>query len=60
VAIDRCAAAKVELSIPPAALCTDNGAMVAALGSLSIAQGLAPSTVGICADSAAQITHLRF
>jgi N6-L-threonylcarbamoyladenine synthase len=60
VAIDRCAAAKVELSIPPAALCTDNGAMVAALGSLSIAQGLAPSTVGICADSAAQITQLRF
>jgi len=60
VAIDRCAAAKVELSIPPAALCTDNGAMVAALGSLSIAQGLAPSTVGICADSAAQITQIRF
>jgi len=60
LAIDRCAAAQVELSIPPAALCTDNGAMVAALGSLAINEGLAPSQVGISADSAAEISRVIF
>lgn len=60
LAIDRCAAAQVELSIPPAALCTDNGAMVAALGSLAINEGLAPSRVGISADSAAEISRVIF
>jgi N6-L-threonylcarbamoyladenine synthase len=60
LAIDRCAAAQVELSIPPAALCTDNGAMVAALGSLCISQALPPSKIGICADSAAEITQVLF
>lgn len=60
LATDRCVAAKVELSIPPATLCTDNGAMVAALGSLCLTQGLAPSKIGICADSAAEITQVLF
>jgi N6-L-threonylcarbamoyladenine synthase len=60
LAIDRCAAAQVELSIPPTALCTDNGAMVAALGSLCISQALPPSKMSICADSAAEITQILF
>ena len=32
LAADRCKAAGIKLSIPPIQLCTDNGAMVAALG----------------------------
>jgi N6-L-threonylcarbamoyladenine synthase len=60
LAIARCQAAKVELSIPPANLCTDNGAMVAALGSLAINEGLAPSQLGISADSAAEISRVIF
>ena len=60
LAITRCEAAKIELSIPPANLCTDNGAMVAALGSLAINEGLAPSRLGISADSAAEISRVIF
>ena len=47
----RCAQAKIELRTPPAALCTDNGAMVAALGALAIDRGLPPSALGIAAAS---------
>ncbi|MEN9293070.1 MAG: hypothetical protein RL288_866, partial [Actinomycetota bacterium] len=39
VAQQRCAKAGIELRTPPPALCTDNGAMVAALGSLAVAAG---------------------
>ena len=56
----RCQAARVELSIPPANLCTDYGAMVAALGSLAINEGLAPSQLGLSADSAAEISRVIF
>jgi N6-L-threonylcarbamoyladenine synthase len=45
VARDRCEKAGVELRIPDAHLCTDNGAMVASLGSLMMAAGR-PATVG--------------
>jgi N6-L-threonylcarbamoyladenine synthase len=51
VAAERCAAAKIELRTPPPALCTDNGAMVAALGSLAISAGRPPSKLGISATS---------
>jgi N6-L-threonylcarbamoyladenine synthase len=51
VATERCAAAKIELRTPPPDLCTDNGAMVAALGSLAITAGKPPSTLGISATS---------
>ena len=42
----RCQIAGVELRIPPAALCTDNGAMVAAMTSLAVSAGVAPSSLG--------------
>jgi N6-L-threonylcarbamoyladenine synthase len=45
VAIERCAKAGVELRIPDPGLCTDNGAMVAALGSLMVSAGK-PATRG--------------
>lgn len=51
VAQQRCDAAKIELRTPPPALCTDNGAMVAALGSLAIAAGRPASQLGIEAAS---------
>jgi N6-L-threonylcarbamoyladenine synthase len=58
LAARRCALAKIRLRIPPAGLCTDNGAMVAALGSLAISEGIKPSQTGISADSAAGITQV--
>ena len=51
VAKVRCEKAKIELRIPPPALCTDNGAMVAALGSLAISAGKPPSPIGLVASS---------
>ena len=58
LAKQRCEQMKVNLSIPPMGLCTDNGAMVAALGSLAITQGVKPSQIGIGADSAASIAQV--
>lgn len=46
IARDRCAAAKIELKIPPIALCTDNGAMVAAMTSLAVTAGVPPTGIG--------------
>ena len=51
VALERCAAAQIELRTPPPALCTDNGAMVAALGSLAISSGRPASALGVEAAS---------
>lgn len=45
VASERCAKAGVQLRIPSPGLCTDNGAMVAALGSLMVSAGR-PATQG--------------
>jgi N6-L-threonylcarbamoyladenine synthase len=58
VAKQRCEVNKINLSIPPIGLCTDNGAMVAALGSLAINEGVKPSQIGIGADSAASIAQV--
>jgi N6-L-threonylcarbamoyladenine synthase len=51
VASERCATAKIELRTPPLALCTDNGAMVAALTSLAVSYGAKPSSLGLAAES---------
>jgi N6-L-threonylcarbamoyladenine synthase len=39
LAQERCAAAGVELRVPPMRLCTDNGAMIAAIGDLLVRDG---------------------
>jgi N6-L-threonylcarbamoyladenine synthase len=47
---ERCAAAGIGLTVPPPRLCTDNGAMVAALGAQLVMDGVAPSGLGFAAD----------
>jgi len=59
VAEERCAAAGVELRIPPLDLCTDNGAMIAAVGARLVADGHAPSDLGIAADSTLPVTTVQ-
>ena len=55
LAQQRCAAAGIDLRVPRPALCTDNGAMVAALGSHLVAAGVAPSALDLSADSALSV-----
>jgi N6-L-threonylcarbamoyladenine synthase len=43
LAQERCAEAGVELRVPPMRLCTDNGAMIAAIGDLLVRDGRPPS-----------------
>lgn len=59
LAQERSEAAGVRLRIPRPGLCTDNGAMVAALGSNLIAAGVAPSTLDLPADSSLPITSVH-
>ena len=54
---ERCAANGIELRTPPPALCTDNGAMVAALGSLAMSSGRKPSEIGLAAESAVPVSR---
>ena len=60
LAHERASKAGIRLRIPPLNLCTDNGAMVAALGSLAVAKGLAPSELGFEANSSSGITKPIF
>jgi len=45
------AAAGIDVRIPPIRYCTDNGAMIAALGSALVRHGVGPSSLGIGVDS---------
>ncbi|WP_286345974.1 tRNA (adenosine(37)-N6)-threonylcarbamoyltransferase complex transferase subunit TsaD [Frondihabitans sucicola] len=56
VAAARCADAGVELRIPPLSLCTDNGAMIAALGAELALRGREPSPLSFGADSTLPVT----
>ncbi len=51
LAEQRCEAAGIAVRVPRPALCTDNGAMVAALGSLLVASGAPPSPPELGASS---------
>jgi N6-L-threonylcarbamoyladenine synthase len=59
LAEERCAAAGIVLRVPSPRLCTDNGAMVAALGSRLVAAGVAPSSPDLGADSSLPIEVVR-
>ena len=54
----RCAAAGVELRIPPIRYCTDNGAMIAALGAAVVARDLPPSSLDLGVDSTMPLTRV--
>ncbi|MCX6430869.1 MAG: tRNA (adenosine(37)-N6)-threonylcarbamoyltransferase complex transferase subunit TsaD [Actinobacteria bacterium] len=56
LAQERCDKAKIRLRIPAPGLCTDNGAMVAALGSLMVAAGRPPSRIDAQASSSLSVT----
>ena len=56
MAATRCRAAGLRLRVPRAGLCTDNGAMVAALGAHLVAAGASPSALSIATDPAMAVT----
>ncbi|MER7001792.1 tRNA (adenosine(37)-N6)-threonylcarbamoyltransferase complex transferase subunit TsaD [Dactylosporangium sp. NPDC000555] len=56
MAQERCDKYGITLRVPRPKLCTDNGAMVAALGSHLVAAGAAPGSLGLPSDSAMPIT----
>ena len=58
MAQERCDAAGVELRVPRPGLCTDNGAMVAALGAEMVSRGRLPGSLGLPADSSMPITQV--
>ncbi|HEV7900050.1 MAG TPA: tRNA (adenosine(37)-N6)-threonylcarbamoyltransferase complex transferase subunit TsaD [Planosporangium sp.] len=56
VAQERAARHGITVRVPRPKLCTDNGAMVAALGSHLVAAGVRPSSLDVPADSAMPLT----
>jgi N6-L-threonylcarbamoyladenine synthase len=59
LAEERAAAAGVRVRVPRPALCTDNGAMVAALGAEVVARGRPPSRLDLPVDSALPVTTVQ-
>ena len=56
MAQERAARLGIRVRVPRPGLCTDNGAMIAALGSELVARGRAPSALDLPADSSQPIT----
>jgi len=59
VAKEQCEKAGIELRIPPLNLCTDNGAMIAAIGAQLIMAGRAPSSLSFSAESTLPVTTVQ-
>nr|WP_205857320.1 tRNA (adenosine(37)-N6)-threonylcarbamoyltransferase complex transferase subunit TsaD [Phytoactinopolyspora endophytica] len=55
---ERCAEAGIELRQPRLSLCTDNGAMIAALGAAVVEHGLPPSGLEFATDSSLPVTQV--
>ena len=58
VARERCEKAGIQLAIPRPGLCTDNGAMVATLGSLAMARGRSATTLGFASSPSLPVTKV--
>ncbi|PVG84886.1 tRNA (adenosine(37)-N6)-threonylcarbamoyltransferase complex transferase subunit TsaD [Nocardioides gansuensis] len=56
MAVERAAAKGLRVRVPRPGLCTDNGAMVAALGAELMQRGRAPSALDLPADSSQPVT----
>jgi N6-L-threonylcarbamoyladenine synthase len=59
MAQERCDAAGIALRVPRPGLCTDNGAMVAALGAQLVLRGRTPSDLALPADSSMPVTEVQ-
>jgi N6-L-threonylcarbamoyladenine synthase len=59
MAAERCAAAGIELRIPAFKLCTDNGAMIAALGAQLVMAGSVGSSLDFVTDSTLPVTTVQ-
>jgi len=59
MAQERCDDAGIVLRVPRPGLCTDNGAMVAALGAQMVLRGRAPSDLALPADSSMPVTEVQ-
>ena len=55
---ERCSAAGIALQVPRPELCTDNGAMVAALGAALVEAGRQPSNLGIPVSSSLAVSQV--
>ncbi|MCL3859979.1 tRNA (adenosine(37)-N6)-threonylcarbamoyltransferase complex transferase subunit TsaD [Actinotalea sp. K2] len=56
LAAQRCAEAGIAVRIPPIRYCTDNGAMIAALGAAALRRGVRPSALDLPVDSSMPLT----
>ena len=59
LAAERCEGAGIRLRVPRPGLCTDNGAMVAALGSQMVMRGRTPSGLDLPASSSQPVTEVQ-
>ena len=59
LAHERCEAAGIELRVPPMRLCTDNGAMIAAVGDLLVREGRPPSGLTFSAIPTVELKHAQ-
>ncbi|MBP5869333.1 tRNA (adenosine(37)-N6)-threonylcarbamoyltransferase complex transferase subunit TsaD [Streptomyces scabiei] len=57
LALERCEKAGIRLRVPRPKLCTDNGAMVAALGAEMVARNRSASSWDLSADSSLPVTE---
>ncbi len=55
----RCEAKGISLRVPPISLCTDNGAMVAALGAQVVMAGAEPSGITFAPDPSMPVTSIH-
>jgi N6-L-threonylcarbamoyladenine synthase len=58
MATERAEAKGIRVRVPRPGLCTDNGAMVAALGSELVGRGRPPSSLDLPADSSQPVTQV--
>jgi N6-L-threonylcarbamoyladenine synthase len=58
MATERAEAQGIRVRVPRPGLCTDNGAMVAALGAELVARGRPPSSLDLPADSSQPVTEV--
>ncbi|MCV2395513.1 tRNA (adenosine(37)-N6)-threonylcarbamoyltransferase complex transferase subunit TsaD [Actinotalea sp. M2MS4P-6] len=54
----RCAEAGIDVRIPPIKYCTDNGAMIAAMGAAVLRRDLPPSPLDLPVDSSMPLTRV--